>query len=209
MSRLRIVAGELGGRFVEAPPGRRSRPTREKVREAWFSALGPGLGGLRVVDLFAGSGALGLEALSRGAAHVHFVESDGRTASVLAGNVEALGVGDRVEVVRRDVARFLDDREGDDAPAEGRFDLALADPPYGSGWPARLAGRMRRAPFSGLLCVEHGPGELDDVDDPAWRRRYGDSELTFLEAVPPARDGDAGGPAGEARPDAGGSAAGS
>ncbi len=181
MTRLRIVAGELGGRFVEAPPGRRSRPTREKVREAWFSALGPGLRGLRVVDLFAGSGALGLEALSRGAARVHFVESDGRTAAVLADNVETLGVGGRAEVVRRDVGAFLDDREAG-APEGARFDLALADPPYGSGWPARLARRMRRAPFAALLCVEHAPGELDGIGDPAWRRRYGDTELTFLEA---------------------------
>lgn len=203
MSRLRIVAGELGGRFIEAPPGRRSRPTREKVREAWFSALGPGLDGLRVLDLFAGSGALGLEALSRGAARVHFVESDGRAASVLAGNVEALGVGDRVEVVRRGVGAFLDDR-AEGGAAEARFDLALADPPYGSGWPERLAGRMGRAPFAALLCVEHAPGELDTIDDPAWRRRYGDTELTFLDAGDRAADEGADGK----RPDPGGTAPG-
>lgn len=181
MSRLRIVAGELGGRYLEAPPGRGARPTREKVREAWFSALGP-LDGLRVVDLFAGSGALGLEALSRGAAHVHFVESDGRTAGVLAANVESLGVADRVEIVRRGVGGFLGERAR--APERHEpFDVALADPPYGSGWAPRLAERMRRAPFAGLLCVEHGPGELDSVGDPAWRRRYGETELTFVRAA--------------------------
>lgn len=182
MGRLRIVAGELGGRRIEAPPGRSARPTREKVREAWFSALGPDVAGLRVVDLFAGSGALGLEALSRGAAHVHFVESDGRAAAVIAANVEALGVEGRAEIVRRRVGDFLG---GAAAEEEGslRFDLALADPPYDSGWPARLVERMRRAPFAGLLCVEHAPGELDDVADAAWRRRYGDTELTFVRAA--------------------------
>lgn len=209
MSRLRIVAGELGGRFIDAPRGRRARPTREKVREAWFSALGPDLAGLRGVDLFAGSGALGLEALSRGAAHVHFVESDGRTASVLAENIEALGVEDRSEVVRRDVAAFLDDGEAGEGPAAGRFDLALADPPYGSGWPERLAERMRRAPFAELLCVEHAPGELDGVDDPAWRRRYGDSELTFLRAGRGAGDAGADGATRDERPGADGRAPGS
>ena len=71
---LRIVAGELGGRRIEVPPGRQVRPTGERVREAWFSALGDRIGGSTAIDLFAGSGALGIEALSRGASTVHFVE---------------------------------------------------------------------------------------------------------------------------------------
>lgn len=191
MSRLRIVAGTYGGRRIDAPPGRDVRPTREKVREAWFSALGPELAGTRVADLFAGSGALGLEALSRGAAFVHFVESDRRAAAVLSSNVDALGAGDRAEIVRRDVASFLDGREG-----QPPFDLALADPPYGSGWPRRLADRLRRTAFARLLCVEHQPGALDGAEGAVWSRRYGDSALTFLRP-PPAGD-DAGGPGGSA-----------
>lgn len=191
MSRLRIVAGELGGRFIEAPSDRRSRPTREEVREAWFNALGPELSGLRVADLFAGSGALGLEALSRGAARVDFVESDRRTAAVLARNVAELGVGDRAEVLRRDVADVLD-ASGRAADGDAlRWDLALADPPYGSGWPARLAERMRRAPFAGLLCVEHRPDALEGDEGVVWRRAYGDTGLTFVRA--PASGGGGGG----------------
>lgn len=180
MSRLRIVAGDLGGRFIDVPPGP-SRPTREKVREAWFNALGGRLEGLCVADLFAGSGALGLEALSRGAARVHFVESDGRASRVLTDNVEALGVSDRAEIVRRDVADFLDDREERGVEA---FDLGLADPPYDSDWPARLADRMARSPFAKLLCVEHRPGALEGARSVVWRRRYGDTELTCLRPGP-------------------------
>ena len=187
MSRLRIVAGTYGGRRIDAPQGRGVRPTREKVREAWFSALGPELAGTRVADLFAGSGALGLEALSRGAAFVHFVESDRRAAAVLASNVDALEAGDRAEIVRRDVASFLDGREG-----RSPFDLALADPPYGSGWPRRLTERLRRTAFARLLCVEHQPGVLDGTEGTVWSRRYGDSALTFVRPPPPGDD--AGGP---------------
>lgn len=178
---LRIVAGTFGGRRIAAPPGRGTRPTREKVREAWFSALGPGaVDGVRVADLFAGSGALGLEALSRGAASVDFVESRRRVVGVLRENVEELGVADRVRVVRGGVEGFLDGREG-----EAPYDLVLADPPYGEGWPRRLADRLRRRPFARLLCVEHEPGALDGAAGTAWERTYGDSALTFLRPPRP------------------------
>lgn len=183
--RLRIVAGELGGRYVSAPPGRQVRPTREQVREAWFSALGERVVGARVLDLFAGSGALGLEALSRGAESVDFVESHRRVAEVLRENVEELGVSERVRLFRRDVAAFLE-REVD----RRDYALALADPPYGEGWPARLAERLRRRPFAGLLCVEHEPGALEDEPGVVWERTYGDSALTFLR--PPGEAGDIG-----------------
>lgn len=173
---LRIVAGEFGGRWIEAPSGRRVRPTREKVREAWFSALGPAVAGARTADLFAGSGALGLEALSRGARSVDFVESRRRVAAVLRDNIDELGVGERASVHPRDVAGFLDEL----AEGEG-WDLVLADPPYGEGWPGRLAERLRRRPFARLLCIEHEPGALaGDRPDAVWQRSYGDSVLTFL-----------------------------
>lgn len=181
---MRIVAGELGGRRIQAPSGRRTRPTREKVREAWFSALGPDLAGASVADLFAGSGALGLEALSRGARSVDFVESHPRVARVLDDNVEALEVGDRVRVIRRRVEGFLDGLPDDEG-----YDLVLADPPYGEGWPGRLAGRLRRRPFARLLCVEHEPGALEGAAGVVWARRYGDSALTFLRPPGPADGG--------------------
>ena len=177
--RLRIIAGELGGRRIEAPSGRRTRPTREKVREAWFSALGAAVVDARAADLFAGSGALGLEALSRGATSVDFVESHPRVARILDENIEALELEGRTRVIRRGVEDFLDGLP-DDEP----YDLALADPPYGQGWPRRLAERLRRRPFARLLCVEHEPGALNAAAGVVWTRRYGDSALTFLR--PPA-----------------------
>lgn len=173
---LRIVAGELGGRRIEAPPGRGTRPTREMVREAWFSALGSRIAAARVADLFAGSGALGIEALSRGAAHVDFVERDGRTLGVLRRNLEDLEIEDRCTVHRVDVERFLDAA----AERDEVFDVVLADPPYTSRWPARLARRLRRRPYARLLCVEHAEGALTEASGVVWRRTYGDTVLSFL-----------------------------
>lgn len=171
---LRIVAGQLGGRRISAPAGRGTRPTREMVREAWFSALGDAVAGARAVDLFAGSGALGIEALSRGAASVDFVESDRRAAAVIRENLDEMGVAGRSRLVRRDVGAFLDDAL--DEP----YDLALADPPYGSDWPGRLAACLASRPFARLLCVEHAPGALEGTAGLVWQREYGDSALSFL-----------------------------
>lgn len=122
----RIVAGELGGRRLQVPRGEVTRPTSERVREALFSALqvDPGLDGARVLDLCAGSGALGLEALSRGARSAVFVESDRRAVATLRGNVRDLGLGSVAEVRPVTVAAVLT------RPATEPFDLVLADPPY-------------------------------------------------------------------------------
>lgn len=172
------MAGELGGRRISAPSGRGTRPTREMVREAWFSALGEAVAGARTVDLFAGSGALGIEALSRGAASVVFVESDRRAAAVIRENLDELDLGGRSRVVRADAGGFLD------GAADDPYDLALADPPYGSDWPRRLAARLGGRPFARLLCVEHAPGALEGAAGVVWQREYGDSALSFLR--PPA-----------------------
>ena len=117
---MRVVAGEFGGRRLAAPRGARTRPTADRVREALFSMLGD-LSGLRVLDLYAGSGALGIEALSRGAGSAVFVESDARAAVVLERNLASLGLEQRV--LRRDVLRFL-------GSPEDSFDLVFCDPPY-------------------------------------------------------------------------------
>lgn len=169
-----MVGGELGGRRFRAPSGRRTRPTREPVREAWFAALGPRVVDATVADLFAGSGALGIEALSRGAARVLFVERDARTLALLRRNLEELGLTGRARAVRRDVFAFL---EADDGP----WDLVLADPPYGEGLAERLVGRFRREPFARMLCLEHEAEALAE-EGAAWRRRYGDSALSFFLA---------------------------
>ncbi|HEU0015060.1 MAG TPA: 16S rRNA (guanine(966)-N(2))-methyltransferase RsmD [Longimicrobium sp.] len=173
---MRIVGGEWGGRRIAAPPGRATRPTTDRVREAWMSVVAPYLDDARVLDLFAGSGALGLEALSRGAAHATFVDDSAAALRILKQNVADLGAGERASVVRADAVQWAD-ALGPDA-----FDVVFADPPYGKGFAARLAERFGQVPFSALLCIEHGRGDLLPELPGARTRRYGDSYLTFIPA---------------------------
>ena len=122
---MRVVAGTARGRRLAAPAGSATRPTGDRVREATFNAL-ESLGALRgaeVLDLFAGSGALGVEALSRGAARVTFVDDDPRALAVVRANLAATGLAGSAEVVRSDALRFLAEEPGD-------FEVALLDPPY-------------------------------------------------------------------------------
>jgi len=137
---VRIVAGAYGGRRLAAPRGGRTRPTADRVREALFSMLGP-VGGARVLDLFAGSGALGLEALSRGAAEATFVDSSSAAVRAVRTNLEALGAG--AEVRREDARAFLRN-----ARAAGRqYDLVFLDPPY------QRAGALAEALAEDLAAV--------------------------------------------------------
>jgi len=129
---LRIVAGRYGGRRLRAPVGTATRPTADRVREALFSILGD-VSGLRVLDLFAGSGALGIEALSRGAAEAVFVDSAPRAVAAVKANLDALGLEARVH--RRAALAFLDGASG-----EAPFDLLFCDPPYDAA--GRLAGPL-------------------------------------------------------------------
>ena len=117
---MRVVAGDFKGRPLRAPRGAATRPTADRVREALFSMLGD-VSGARVLDLYAGSGALGIEALSRGAESALFVESDRRALASLRRNLESVGVDAAIR--QQDVARFL-------ARPEGKYDLVLCDPPY-------------------------------------------------------------------------------
>jgi 16S rRNA (guanine966-N2)-methyltransferase len=129
---LRIVAGTHGGRRIETPPGRATRPTSDRVREALFSILGPAaMEGAQVLDLFAGSGALGIEALSRGAAEATFVDSDARAVATVERNLEKLALDGAVH--RRDAFAWL-------AAADGAYDVVFADPPYSSA--GRTAQRL-------------------------------------------------------------------
>jgi 16S rRNA (guanine966-N2)-methyltransferase len=184
---VRIVAGVAGGRRLAVPP-RGTRPTSDRVREAVFSALQArrDLAGARVLDLYAGSGALGLEALSRGAAYVRFVESDYRAAEVIRRNVEALGLGgpggSAVQVSTRDVPAVLGG--GPDQP----YDVVLADPPYAltddalSAVLSALISGGWLAPAA-LIVVERAARALP----PAWpdgvseltNRRYGDTAVYY------------------------------
>ena len=173
---MRIVAGEWGGRRIQAPPGRGTRPTTGRVREAWMSTVAPRLPGARVLDLFAGSGALGLEALSRGAASATFVEQDAKAIAILRANVATLGADEAAEVVRGDALRFA---RGLDADA---FDVAFADPPYAKGFAAELAETFAAVPFAGLLCIEHAKDDVLPELAAARTKRYGDTSITFITA---------------------------
>ena len=173
---MRIIAGEWRGRRIAAPPGKGTRPTTDRVREAWMSAVSGEIPGARVLDLFAGSGALGLEALSRGAAHATFVENGASALRALHENLETLGAGTRAGVVRADALKYVAGLE------PHAFDVAFADPPYGEGLAEALALRFAEVPFAGLLCIEHRRDDsLPDLPG-ARSRRYGDTVLTFLSA---------------------------
>lgn len=182
---MRVIAGELGGRRLVAPPGTGTRPTSDRVKEALFSIVGPVVGD-RVLDLFAGSGALAIEALSRGAATATCVDDDRGAAEAIAANASVLGLGDRLRLVRRGWRGALQ------AAAEGGevFDLVLADPPYDL-LPV-IAEEMGEALAEvlapgAIVVIEHARGaimgsggvpriavEREDT------RRYGDTEITVI-----------------------------
>jgi len=164
---MRVVAGEFGGRRLEVPKGARMRPTADRVREALFSILSD-VGGTRVLDLYCGTGALAIEALSRGAASAVLVDTD---PAVARRNVEALGLGDRCEIRRSDVIRYL-------SRASERFDLVFCDPPY------KLADRLApqldqlipdRLTKEGRVILESAARRPLDLGLPLEvERRYGD-----------------------------------
>jgi 16S rRNA (guanine966-N2)-methyltransferase len=169
---VRIIAGEWRGRRISAPKSGPVRPTADRVREAWMSIVQMELPGARALDLFAGSGALGLEALSRGASFVDLVEEDARTLRVLQANVDALGAGDRCSIHRADAIAFAK-RLHDRAP----YDLCFADPPYRLGLAVRLAQCWIETPFATIFGVEHEARESLPAGGDT--RRYGDTAITF------------------------------
>jgi 16S rRNA (guanine(966)-N(2))-methyltransferase RsmD len=177
---LRVIAGRYGGRRLQAPPGAATRPTADRVREALFSILGPRVEDARVLDLFAGSGALGLEALSRGAAAATFVDSSPAAQRAIRANLAALGA--EAEVVRADALRWLRT-----ASAGARqYDLVFLDPPYRRA--GAVAGQLSAAVSPvlapGALVVaesdRRAPLELavPTIDE----RRYGDTLIRLHAA---------------------------
>ncbi len=176
---MRVIAGELGGQRLVAPRGWKVRPSAERVREAIFSALGERVVGAAVLDLFCGTGALAIEALSRGAAHATLVDNDTRPA---LGNVQRLGLAERAELVRSDIGRWLERVSG--SAEAGRFDLVFVDAPY------RLADRMsdpldthlpQLLVPGGRAVVESGAGSPLRVGSlPRLRqRRYGAADVSI------------------------------
>jgi 16S rRNA (guanine(966)-N(2))-methyltransferase RsmD len=179
MGTLTITGGTLRSRRVPTPPGLAVRPTPARVKEALFSILGSRVADARVLDLFAGSGALGFESLSRGAAHVTFVEKDRPRAAALRAAARELGVDARVEVIGAPVERAV-------RALGGRYDLVFADPPYALAYPGATLGtlRERRTIDAGTTVVyEHSSREATPAD-PAMTvertERYGEVALAFL-----------------------------
>ena len=172
---MRVVAGEFGGRRLKAPPGIDTRPTADRVREALFSILGS-VAELRVADLYAGTGALGIEALSRGAASALFVESQKAAADVIEENLTTLGVTGG-QVIRRDVLAWLRSED------ERAFDLVFCDPPYDAAAQVAqpLADLLPRvvAP-QGLIVTESSKRNPLVLDLPLTdERSYGDTRIAI------------------------------
>jgi 16S rRNA (guanine966-N2)-methyltransferase len=171
---MRIVAGQWRGRRLVAPKGDLVRPTADRVREAWMSIVSPWISEARVLDLFAGSGALGIEALSRGAVSVDFVENALPSLKAIGENLALVNAGDVARVHRLDALKFLD---GVSAHA---YDVAFADPPYDLGLAATVAERWLDTRFADLIGIEHRA--FEPMPEGGEKRRYGGTAITFYRA---------------------------
>lgn len=176
---MRIIAGTWRGRQLQAPAGMATRPTADRVRETLFNMLASRLGGfdgLRVADLYAGSGALGLEALSRGAASACFVEQDARAITAIRENVLKLGANDKIELLARSAHQL---------PAREPFDMIFADPPYAPGSGSAVVGELLRARWAGAgtwMAIETERGDAIEAPGCAVEaeRDIGRARITLL-----------------------------
>ncbi len=170
---MRIIGGSWRGRQIAGPASGGVRPTGDRVREAWFSIIQYDVPQATVVDLCAGSGALGIEALSRGASHVTFVDSSATALAAIKANLALLGAApERYALHRGDAEQFV---KG--LPAQA-FSLGFADPPYASSIGAGLSATWHATPFAAILGIEH-PSAVD-IGDGGDRRRYGQTAITFF-----------------------------
>src|SRR5262245_53575423 len=186
---MRIVGGRLRGRALAAPKSQAIRPTADRLRESLFNILahayGDPVSGARVLDLFAGTGALGLEAMSRGAAFALFIDDGAEARALLRENVEALGLGGATRIFRRDATRL-----GDPGKLEP-FSLAFLDPPYGKGLAQQALASARADGWlvPDALCVveEETAAAFQPPDgfEQLERRAYDDTEFVFLRALAP------------------------
>ncbi|HEY3396041.1 MAG TPA: 16S rRNA (guanine(966)-N(2))-methyltransferase RsmD [Armatimonadota bacterium] len=185
----RIVAGRFRGRPLHFPSGVELRPTAENVRESLFNSLAYDLPGARFADLFAGTGAVGLEALSRGAAHVTFLEKNPRCLEALRTSVENLGVADQVTLVAGDVLTNWPRVTA----TGGQFDIVFADPPYAwDHWEPLLDLLLARgwgvAP-DGLVILEHSRRQPPAPPlEPVRTKTFGETQLSWFEIAPPAEE---------------------
>jgi 16S rRNA (guanine(966)-N(2))-methyltransferase RsmD len=181
---VRVIAGSLGGRRLVAPRGLKVRPTSDRVRESLFMTLEP-FAGRRVLDLFAGTGALGIESLSRGAERVDFVESDPMARRVIETNLSALGLGDRATIWGHRLPQGLNRLEAVVRAAE----LVFMDPPYGgelADETLRVLGSMDLEPDARVLVEHHAKDRLPDQVSGLERerqRRYGETAVSWYRRV--------------------------
>ena len=184
---MRIVGGRLRGRALTGPKSQAIRPTADRLRESLFNILAHGYGdpvtGARVLDLFAGTGALGLEAISRGATFALFVDDGAEARALMRGNVEALGLGGVTRIFRRDATKL-----GSAHPVEP-FGLTFLDPPYGLGLAENALASARAGGWllpDALVVVEEATGAFRAPEgfEEIERRAYDDTELIFLRAAP-------------------------
>jgi len=185
---MRIVAGTARGRTLKGPKGPGLRPTADRVRESVFNILGQWLDGQAVLDLYAGTGALALEALSRGAARAVLVDSGREAQRLCRENADELGLGDRVQIL----AAPVDERTLSRAGESGPFDLVFADPPYAARTPAQVAALVARSGVlkeGGVLVVEHDRRvEAPEAHEGLVRtdsRRFGDTSVSFYRRGAP------------------------
>ena len=175
---MRIIAGKWKGRRLKPPRDSAVRPTADRVKEAWMSIVHPELGEARVLDLFAGAGALGIEALSRGAREAHFVEIAPRSLATLGANLKMVNAGDEAIVHRVDALKYVAKL----GPEE--FDVAFADPPYAMGLADAIARAWLDVPFARVIGIEHEKAVT--LPEPGDRRSYGDTIVTFYRSAPTA-----------------------
>jgi 16S rRNA (guanine966-N2)-methyltransferase len=181
---MRVVAGHLRGRRLLVERGHQTRPTSERARAGVFDWLGSRVQDARVLDLFAGSGSLGIEALSRGARSALFVEHDRGALRALRQNLEALELGEAGEIAAREVRRFLSEERA----ARGAFELILADPPYGEDWPALLAASPQLAALlapGGALIIERSSRDPQPAAGPGLAlhgsKAYGETAFDWFD----------------------------
>jgi 16S rRNA (guanine966-N2)-methyltransferase len=168
---VRIVGGKFGGKDLVSPSGR-VRPTTEELRAEWMKAIENDLPDARCVDLFAGTGAIGLEALSRGARSCDFVENNGSAMHALKANVAKLKVKERVRIFDRDAIPFVN------RITQIGYDIAFVDPPYGSRKLDRVLERWLEVPFSRIICLEHDPDH--ELPVRGKKIRVADSVVTII-----------------------------
>jgi 16S rRNA (guanine(966)-N(2))-methyltransferase RsmD len=179
---MRVIGGRLKGRRLKTPSWEGLRPTSDKTRETLFNVLAPRIEGARVLDGYAGTGAIGIEALSRGAAHVTFVEKNRRAAALIRDNLTVCGVEGGYTIRCAEIAAALDE-----LPAAEQFDLILLDPPYDiENVNVALAAAARRVAAGGLVVLERATRRAPNA--PAALRRTrdlksGDTTLTFFSGV--------------------------